>query len=253
MKNKAIVCWHVFQQVRFHSKQEAAIVFRNLGDDCLRTWRAGSPGGHQGTVFHFSPWAWWFSSCVSLGLVAPIGVWELRKRSVGWAYSRVKFSRVFAEHVEDPGFDSALDKQSVMAHTCNCKHFWDRGKEDQEFKAKLGYIRLCQKRKGCSNIPWEVTLELRVQGDLFLVKSLDTWGSVFFPGDIGKGQCRRRSRASLQAFQSFMSIQMVEPGWAKGCRMPLRSVQQWHFSSLALFVRCGALWRAAWLMGGIKQ
>lgn len=94
MKNKAIVCWHVFQQVRFHSKQEAAIVFRNLGDDCLRTWRAGSPGGHQGTVFHFSPWAWWFSSCVSLGLVAPIGVWELRKRSVGWAYSRVKFSSV---------------------------------------------------------------------------------------------------------------------------------------------------------------
>lgn len=96
MKNKAIVCWHVFQQVRFRSKQEAAIVFRNLGDDCLRTWRAGSPGGHQGSVFHVNPWAWWFSSSASLGLVAPIGVRELQKRDLGWTYSRVVFRRLLA-------------------------------------------------------------------------------------------------------------------------------------------------------------
>lgn len=59
MKNKAIVCWHVFEQVQFHFKQEAAIVFRNYGDECLRTWRAGWAAKHQGPVFHVCLWVLW--------------------------------------------------------------------------------------------------------------------------------------------------------------------------------------------------
>lgn len=44
------------------------------------------PLGHQGTVFHFSPWGWWLSPCESSGLVAPIGARELRKRNLSRAY-----------------------------------------------------------------------------------------------------------------------------------------------------------------------